>query len=86
MCGLGGVHFNDFMEYLQPVSEIRHCGGTNRNIADPQSLMRQKRVDRNSVNSAGFSGTTHSRIPETPMFAKAQKSKTHKRIERISGR
>ena len=57
----GDEAFNDFMEYLQHVYELRNDEGMVTNISDLQSLMRNRSIDRNS-------GTLTDRIVRTLMY------------------
>ena len=55
VCVWGGA-FNDFTEYLEQVSELRHGEGI-RNTQDLKTLMRGRHIDYNhSAHSQSFDG------------------------------
>ena len=60
--------FNDFMEYLQQLSDLRRGAGMQPNISELQSLLRRWRVGRDS-------GSLPGRISKTLMYGEAQNLK-----------
>ena len=74
---MGQCSFKDFTEYLQHVSELRHDACMKTTISDLQSLMRRRRLGRNSGNLPGG-------VSKGLTSDKAQTSDTEGEIEKIT--
>ena len=75
--------FNDFMGYSKQVSELRHGGFLRTNISGLISLMRYRRIDRDSVNSPYFHRDTAENFESAYVWNRAEIGNASE-IERIT--
>ena len=80
--GRGGA-FNDFMDHLGNMEELKHEEGTKEAIAELESLIHGQRMGSNSPDKPKISGALAGRITKTLIYWKERKSETDLAIGEI---
>ena len=66
--GGGGPGFNDFINHLENVEELKHEKGTKEAIAESNSSIWNQRVNSNFANKTGAAGSLTDRITQLSIY------------------
>ena len=81
---LGGrEEFNDYINHLPNVEELKHEKGTNESIMELKSLIQRHRINSNSANKIGTTGSLADRITKLSIYGEEKKSETDLKIDKI---
>ena len=75
--------FNDFMDHLGNVEELKHDEGLKDAILELESLIRGHRMGRNSADNPKITGPLADRIAKTSIYGNRRKSDTDLKIGEI---
>ena len=78
----GEEEFNDFVNHLANVEELRHEKGTKGSIMELKSLIQSQRINSNSANKTGTAGSLAGRITKMSICGKEKKSETYIKIDK----
>ena len=78
-----GDAFNDFMDRLADMGELKHEEGMRGDILESESLIRGHRMGRNSAENPKITGPLVDRIAKTLIYGNRRKSETDLRIGEI---
>ena len=71
-----GDAFNDFMDRLADMGELKHEEGMRGDILESESLIRGHRMGRNSAENPKITGPLVDRIAKTLIYGNRRKSGT----------
>ena len=64
------AEFNDFINHLANVEELKHEKGTKSSIMELKSLIQSQRINSNSANKTGTTGSLADRITKMLIYGK----------------
>ena len=80
---MGVEAFNDFVEHLIRLGELKHGQGAKEEIMGLESLMRGRNVGNNSPGNLKMSGSSTDRIAGTSIYGREGKSTVDLEIGKI---
>ena len=71
----GGEEFNDYINHLPNVEELKHEKGTKESIMELKSLIQSQRINSNPSYKTGTTGPLAERITKLAIYGKERNRK-----------